>query len=121
MQARCGYSLVYTDGFRHVAALPLCFGLTLCAQIYMPLISKKKKKQPQFIALQTCCIRKRTIVACYLARFRFFLTDNSPTLFSLDRCCGSVYLWIAIQISSSAIRVGVPTFVIRYFGVNVKR
>lgn len=41
MQARCGYSLVYTDGFRHVAALPMCFGLTLCAQIYMLLISKK--------------------------------------------------------------------------------
>lgn len=46
MQARCGYSLVYTDGFRHVAALPMCFGLTLCAQICMPLISKKKKKHP---------------------------------------------------------------------------
>lgn len=42
MQARCGYSLVYADGFRHVAALPMCFGLTLCAQICMPLISKKK-------------------------------------------------------------------------------
>lgn len=79
MQARCGYSLVYTDGFRHVAALPLCFGLTLCAQIYMPLISKKKKP-PQFIALQTCCIRKRTIVACYLAQFRFFLNDIFSTL-----------------------------------------